>query len=171
MQELREIFRPTNLNLLFIGESPPAGGTFFYEGNSNLFNYTRQVFSTIFDYQWQDEFDFLHYFQASGCYLEDLCLIPVNNMTPPERRIQRQLGVIPLSERLLLWNQIPQAVVIVGISIEDRVSEAIELAYWNQTPTFVTHFPAFQHQPTFVNELGIILENAVANDWILTPEA
>nr|MBC8193829.1 hypothetical protein [FCB group bacterium] len=36
-EDLRQAFKPPKVEVLFIGESPPAGGTFFYNGNSKLY--------------------------------------------------------------------------------------------------------------------------------------
>jgi len=45
---LRESFRPTDVKILFIGESPPAGGTFFFAADSNLFRYTNAAFTNVY---------------------------------------------------------------------------------------------------------------------------
>jgi hypothetical protein len=36
LESLRQSYRPQQVRVLFVGESPPAGGTFFYRANSNL---------------------------------------------------------------------------------------------------------------------------------------
>ena len=43
-EELRRRYRPETVRALFVGESPPAGGTFFYAANSNLYRFTEQAF-------------------------------------------------------------------------------------------------------------------------------
>src|SRR5688572_24876523 len=37
-ERLRQAYRPEDVPLLFVGESAPAGGTFFYQADSNLFS-------------------------------------------------------------------------------------------------------------------------------------
>ncbi len=41
---LRRRFRPSQIAVLLVGESPPAGDTFFYDGDSNLFCHTWKAF-------------------------------------------------------------------------------------------------------------------------------
>jgi hypothetical protein len=43
-EDLRARYRPRDVDVLFIGESPPAGGTFFYAANSNLYYATEEAF-------------------------------------------------------------------------------------------------------------------------------
>lgn len=47
---MRESFRPADVKILFIGESPPAGGALFYAANSNLFRYTNAAFQVVARY-------------------------------------------------------------------------------------------------------------------------
>lgn len=44
-QQAREDYLPDAVQVLFIGESPPAGGTFFYRANSGLYRATREAFA------------------------------------------------------------------------------------------------------------------------------
>lgn len=41
VEELRRKYRPDKVLALFVGESAPAGGTFFYAGNSQMYRYVR----------------------------------------------------------------------------------------------------------------------------------
>ena len=43
-EELRRRYQPKEVKVLFIGESPPARGTFFYKGDSPLFTHTQSMF-------------------------------------------------------------------------------------------------------------------------------
>lgn len=46
-ENIRERFRPSKIKVLFIGESAPASGDFFYKEDS-LCGYTQQSFAKIF---------------------------------------------------------------------------------------------------------------------------
>jgi hypothetical protein len=72
--------------VLFVGESPPAGGAFFYRANSKLYDATREAFETATPALRRED-DVLAAFQRLGCYLDDLCLAPVNHvdMRDPKR--------------------------------------------------------------------------------------
>jgi hypothetical protein len=79
-EELRLSYKPDKVRLLFVDESRPAGTTFFYRANSNLYRYTRQAFSNVFQFGDDPQFSFLAFFKRLGCYLDDLCLRPANKM-------------------------------------------------------------------------------------------
>lgn len=68
----RRRYKPDDIRVLFIGESPPAGGTFFYYANSNLYDATRAAFEAALP-ALRKESDFLDAFKRLGCYVEDLC--------------------------------------------------------------------------------------------------
>lgn len=61
IQEIRNKYRPKEITLLFIGESPPSGGTFFYNGNSILFQYTREAFENFYNRTFQSYGAFLDF--------------------------------------------------------------------------------------------------------------
>ena len=100
LEELRQVYKPERVRVLFLGESPPAGKSFFYLGNSNLCRYTQEAFSAAFGTEYEDAGDFLVHFWRMGCYLDDLCMVPVNNLSNRERRAERRRGVGSLAERM-----------------------------------------------------------------------
>ena len=73
--QIRNHYRPDRIRILFVGESPPASGKFFYNGNSQLARNMRRILGRLL---LDDPKDFLARFEASGCCLDDLVLIPVN---------------------------------------------------------------------------------------------
>jgi hypothetical protein len=111
LEDLRQSYRPDRIRVLFIGESPPAGGTFFYKVDSNLARYTQQAFSQAFERQFDSGEAFLRFFKALGCYLDDLCLTPLNRLDRRERKRHRTAGVDLLAERIRTAS--PQVVVSV----------------------------------------------------------
>lgn len=85
--------------MLFIGESPTAGGTFFYAANSNLYRATNDAFQQGVPALLTG--DFLDDFTALGCLLDDLCLTPVNQLRgspdlEQQREDERKRGEGPL---------------------------------------------------------------------------
>jgi hypothetical protein len=62
VEECRARYRPKKILTLFVGESAPAGGTFFYFGNSGMARYMQQVFPP-------QGGDFLEAFKERGWYL------------------------------------------------------------------------------------------------------
>lgn len=73
LEELRHSFRPDEINTLFVGESPPHGGDFFYRCDSLLYRAKRCAFG--------EPEDFLADFKSRGFFLDDLVLTPINKIT------------------------------------------------------------------------------------------
>jgi hypothetical protein len=111
--------------VLFIAESPPVGGTFFYRANSDLFHTTQEAFAKGAR-SFRRAIDFLSAFKAVGCYLEDLAVEPVNGLSPRQRREACKAGIAPLARRIRPLN--PRVVVIVSYGIEQWVADALERA-------------------------------------------
>lgn len=80
-EELREIYKPDKIDVLFVGESRPQGGTFFYLENSALYRETKRSFD---EYLAQNVFT-LEYFKKWNCWLYDICDEPVNGINNIER--------------------------------------------------------------------------------------
>jgi hypothetical protein len=148
LEELRRSFRPDQITTLFIGESPPRSGKFFYEQNSGLYRAMKSVFN------WKE--DFLSEFKAKGFYFDDLSLVPVNGMGQKARRGQCEASIGSLRDRLKDYN--PTAIVVLVRSIDRWVRKAVEQAEL-KIPIYTTTYPGrFQnHRDRFRNEMAVIL--------------
>jgi hypothetical protein len=153
-EALRESYKPIQTKLLFVGESPPASGKFFYHKGS-MTTFTSRAFEKVFDRVFSDTSSFLKFFQHSGCYLEDICLEPVDKMTQKERTMMLKNFIEYFSSRLKEYS--PEAIVIVLKRIESYVKEALRKAEIN-CPIYTLPFPGFGHQNNYINELCKILE-------------
>lgn len=155
-EELRARYRPRDVDMLFVGESPPAGGTFFYAANSNLYYATEEAFRIGVPELLSG--DFLDDFRALGCFLDDLCLRPVNHLrgTPEleQRRLnERSRGEKPLADRIRDAN--PQAVAVVMKGIVDNVRSAIACADAGSVPMRAFAFPGRpKHTASYIRELA-----------------
>jgi hypothetical protein len=126
-EKLRLSFRPDSLRILFIGESPPASGRFFYQGDSGLYRAMRDAFSAG-DASVNDE-NFLTVFRSAGCYLIDLCMDPVDRLDPRERRDACRAGEEMLSSAIAATE--PPLIVTLLRSIEGNVARAVATADWH----------------------------------------
>ena len=79
-ERLRLRFRPERVRVLFVGESPPVAGTFFFAADSELYRATRDAFEAALP-RFRNVDPFLKAFAESGCYLVDLSLDPINQLT------------------------------------------------------------------------------------------
>jgi hypothetical protein len=153
--QLRQKYQPKQIRVLFVGESPPAGGNFFYAGTGNLFKYTKEAFRNV--YRIAAGADFRRTFQAAGCYLEDLCPEPVNQSTQEgERQDAREHGVRPLSKKVA--RMAPDVIIPLLKGIEPCVRRAAEAAGLLKRLRPALPFPAMGHQPRYVRELSCLLD-------------
>lgn len=153
-ERLRRSFRPQAVKLLFIGESPPASGRFFYQGDSGLYRAMEEAFR-VADPSLRSE-EFLSRFQASGCYLIDLCSDPVDHLEPKPRRTACLSGEGSLARSIAKLQPVMIATVV--RSIEGNVKRAASRAQWRGT---FLHLPYpgrwHRHRSAFIEELAPVL--------------
>ena len=148
LENLRRSYRPTRITTLFVGESAPHGGTFFYSQNSGLF---REICNAF-----HGNGHFLEDFKRNGFYLDDLVLEPVNHLAHKERRALCKQSVSSFIERLKDYK--PKAIVILLHSIKPMVIEAMHGAVITCEP-FCTPYPGFGNQPRFRKAMAEIIPN------------
>lgn len=154
-ETLRKSYKPDRIKLLFIGESPPRSGNFFYNKGS-LTNFTSRAFEKVFGRVFSDTQSFLIFFRLSGCYLEDICLEPVDKLSPKERTMMLKGSVEYFSVRLKGYS--PVAIVIVLKRIESHVKKALRKADI-RCPIYTLPFPGFGQQKNYITKLCEILQN------------
>jgi hypothetical protein len=150
-ERTRRLYRPEHVRVLFIGESPPAGGTFFYDANSKLYRVTREAFEAALPALRRNP-DFLKAFQQLGCYLEDLAIVSVNGLPDDERQQACVQGVGPLARRIKPYR--PLAVALVIKRIERPAREALKRAGLGDLPLQRLPFPGRRaHELAYKAEL------------------
>jgi hypothetical protein len=161
---IRAAYRPQKVRMLFVGESPPASGRFFYNRDSGLYRALRDAFHLV-DESIVDE-NFLAVFQGLGCYLIDACRRPVDRMEPAVRRSTCLEGEALLSRRIQSF----QAETIVSLvrSISANVDRAALRASWTGTLLAVP-YPGrwIQHRKAFLELLVPHLRTLLVStaDW------
>jgi len=162
-ESLRIYYKPKAIKLLFIGESPPASGKFFYE-RSLMTTYTSRAFESAFKTSFVNTKAFLDFFKTKGCYLEDLTVTPVNRMPKTDREKTLELGVKSLSKKLIEYQ--PMAILIVLKRIERYVINAIKMDGLS-CPIHTLPFPGNSYQNKFKQELITILEKYYGDEIYL----
>jgi hypothetical protein len=157
-EAIRKAYQPKDIRLLFVGESPPESGKFFYLG-SPMTTYTQRAFETAFSLVFETADKFLRFFQEKGCYLDDLSLIPVDGMPRQERERVLKRSVSSLAERIIAYE--PEVVAVVLKKIAKYVDEALWLAGL-QCEKYVLPFPGHGHQKKYVDQLTDRLEKHLA---------
>jgi len=126
-ERLRRRHQPERVRILFVGESPPASGRFFYQADSGLYRAIRETFIEAFPNLRHRPF--LESFQSLGCYLVDLCAEPVDRMEVRPRQRLCAAGEARLSKKIRQLD--PQTVVVVVRSIGNVVRRAELRAGWS----------------------------------------
>jgi hypothetical protein len=84
---VRAHYRPKPILTLFVGESAPNSGKFFYYGNTALTGYMNKAIEAA---GLGGGDDFLERFKAYGWYLDDLVSTPVDHLKGARRKTRRK---------------------------------------------------------------------------------
>lgn len=126
LEKLRTSYRPAQVNMLFVGESPPASGRFFYRADSGLYRATRSAFVRAFPSL--ESVEFLDSFRQLGCYLIDLCDTPVDQLPKGERRNACAESELSLARQIVELQ--PRTMVSMVRSIAANIRRALGTAHW-----------------------------------------
>ena len=165
-EKLRYSYLPRKVRLLFIAESPPSSGGFFYKhrtiGRDYLFAETMRALGL-----WPDsapmskDFDkrpLLKEFQSMGCFLIDSSLSPVDKLREGERNgklLEETSRLLNESEKLN-----PDTIVLVKKNVFMIVKPELEkrhLAAKILNKKFLP-FPSHGHQPEYRRRLRRLLD-------------
>lgn len=153
-EALRDRYRPTRIEMLLVGESRPAGGTFFYLANSNLFAATRDAYVAANGTAPRGA-EFLELLQRDGVWLYDIAPAPINRLSGRPRREAVEGRVAELA--LLLREAKPRRVVVIKRSLEPAVRSAFETAAIGGDRLHVLPFPLYQWRAEYVAGLAQLL--------------
>jgi hypothetical protein len=153
-ERLRGKYRPIKVRMLFVGESPPASGRFFYQADSGLYRAVRSAFITALPAL--GDADFLKSFRTLGCYLVDLCGQPVDRLEAKKRRHACAEGEARLS--WIIKRLEPEMIVTVVRSIVANVERAQRRADWSGVHLVLPYPGRWQHHKVaFEKELVPVL--------------
>jgi hypothetical protein len=120
--DLQQQYKPEKVQVLFIADAPAAGTRFFYRKNSELFKAVKSAFTQVFG-EFTDKDAFLNFYRDFGCYLDNICLVPVKYLPPKEQNEERRRGIPSLAERIAEMQ--PRLIIITMKAIEKYALEAI----------------------------------------------
>jgi hypothetical protein len=150
VETIRKRFLPVRITTLFVGESAPHSGDFFYCGNTAMWSHVKRAVELAFG----KSDDFLKSFQAYGWYLDDLVLEPVNHL-PKSQRIAKCLDAQnSLANRIAFYQ--PEAIVSLLKRIDPFVNAAAILAGSNAT-RYGVPFPGMGQQTRFQADMAAII--------------
>ena len=120
--------------------------------------FTCRAFEKTHGKKFPNNSEFLKYFKACGCYLDDLSRVPVDQLPPREREKRLRDNINALSQRIREAN--PSVVVVVLKKIEPYVRAAVEKS--QRSPRLcILPFPSRGHQNKFLAGLASIIEEYI----------
>ncbi len=146
----RARFRPEEITTLFVGESAPVSGDFFYYANTSMFRHMQRAVESALG----KNGDFLETFKGYGWYLDDLVLTPVNHLTKSERRAKCLEAQTSLADRIAAYR--PKAIVSLLVVIKPFVDAGVSAA-GSTAPHYVVPFPGMGQQVRFQAAIASII--------------
>lgn len=153
-EELRQKYRPEEIDVLLVGESRPSGGSFFYLANSNLYYATHEAFQAALGPMPPGD-EFLRYLQHRGVWLYDIADTPVDRLAGRPRRSAVQARVGELAD--LLSDTAPRLVAVIKKDLAPAVRQALDDAGLSTDRLRVLPFPLYQWRATYVRELAALI--------------
>ncbi len=151
VETIRLSFRPKRITTLFVGESAPYSGDFFYCGNTAMSRYMGKAMEAA---GLAGTHDFRERFKSYGWYLDDLVLSPVNQLPPPQRMKACRDAQQALAARIAQYQ--PTVIVTLLLRIRTIVDAAAETAGC-AAARFALPFPGNGQQGRFRKEIALIL--------------
>lgn len=153
-ETLRQQFRPKRIDILLVGESRPAGGTFFYRANSNLYYATHEAYQMALG-PVPSGTEFLALLRGRGVWLYDLADAPVDRMRGRPRRDAVEARISDLVA--LLRESRPRLVVAIKKDLAATVRQAMLDADLDTASLHVLPFPLYQWRQAYVRGLASII--------------
>jgi hypothetical protein len=140
-------YLPTNrIKVLFVGESLPSNGSYFYCGDNALL---REMRCAVGGPEGDD--DFLKSFMERGWYLDDLVQTPINDRSELKKKCREARDSLAI--RIAKYK--PAAIVCLLRRIRDDVEVAALMAD-SEACCYTVSFPP-QHPRRFREEMKLIL--------------
>lgn len=157
-EALRHRYRPDRIDMLLVGESRPAGGTFFYLANSNLYYATHEAFQRALGPMPAGD-EFLALLRDRGVWLYDLAEAPVDRLRGRPRRDAVSARVSELVD--VLRDSRPPVVVAIKKDLAATVRQALLDADLDADRLRVLPFPLYQWRQAYVSGLAVLIRRGV----------
>jgi hypothetical protein len=150
----RDKYRPSSIDVLWIAESPPAGGGYFYfevtSGRNHLFRETMKALGWWpLDFPMHaglDKSPYLKRFQEGRHFLIDLSPTPVNKLSPTERHAELRRNIIHISEEIETLR--PAKILLIKRNVFDILSPLLQSSKLTLNREFIP-FPSHGWQAEY----------------------
>jgi hypothetical protein len=152
VEAARARFRPARITTLFVGESAPASGEFFYfDRVTPMLSDMARAFEATFG----EGGDVRERLKAFGWFVDDLSLLPVNAVSKAERKARCRAAEAGLAARIAEYQ--PAAIVSLLMRIKGNVAAAAIAAGAGDVPRHAIRFSRFGNLPIFLSQMAAIL--------------
>lgn len=155
VEPLRASYRPAKIKVLFVGESAPAGGAFFYKQTGQVHGQFRLALAPHIG----DSPSFVDAFKQAGFYLDDLVLEPVNWLSRSERQATHAASIASLAQRLRNYDAPLVVAFMKGIAAPVKAAIA---ASGTISTLHVVPFPGNGRQSEFQSGIKSIMPELLA---------
>jgi len=165
--ELRKQYLPAVIKIIFVLESPPISGKYFYNPNGKttepLF---REIMNCVLNSQPSSKKDGLEGFREAGYVLVDATYKPVNNLRGRKRDKRILSNYILLKDDLtgILIEQKPKipSIILVKANVCKLLEQKLLLDGFNViNEGLIVPFPAFGHQNKFCERIKVLLAKII----------
>jgi hypothetical protein len=156
---LRNKYHPKKLEIVFVLESPPVSGKYFYDETGDTSEPLFSAMMKLFGYIPSDKKDGLEFFKSKGYLIVDATYKQVNSLTGDERNtaiLSDFNNLVDDLERICPKKEIP--IILVKANICRLLEERLTAKGFNVINNgAIIPFPAYGHQNRFHSEMNNIL--------------
>jgi len=154
--KLRDQYKPDNLKVIFILESPPVSGKYFYDDNSKSDLFV--VMMEIIKYKETSKHDGLRTFQKAGYFITDATYTPVNKMLEKERNLEILKNLFGLIDDLKkLTKDKKVKIILIKKNIYNLLVCPLKVLKFNVINKEYIPFPGSGHARECINKINKIL--------------
>jgi len=150
VEAARARYRPERITTLFVGESAPVSGDFFYYGNSAMVRHMQRAIEPMVS----ESSAFLELFKSYGWYLDDLVLKPVNHLKKSERQAEWLEAQNNLAKRIAEYQPLVIVSLLLGI---EKIVDGAAIKAGSSAHRFAVPFPGMGQQTRFQTAMAAIV--------------
>ena len=158
-EKIRYNYKPDKVKILFVGESRPISGKFFYIDDTQLYLQTKEVFDLLVENFTREKFKDL------GCWLYDVCEEPINQYNEQiscERATKMEIIRKNIPRLKNIINKIsPENIIIVKKGLLSKVVLSEILKICNDINVFNLPFPSCGNQIKYKEGLVNIMKGKI----------
>lgn len=165
---LRNKYRPKNLKIVFVVESPPASGQYFYDEDGSVSEPLFFAMMKLLKFNPQNKRDGLCYFAESGHFLVDATYEPVNKFTGKirENKILKNFENL-VADLKKLGDPKKINIILIKANICHLLEPRLLSSGFNvQNNGMVIPFPTHGHQNRFLSQTQKVIGGLTENSSI-----